>query len=179
MSLLAPVEPVIGRPADKSGQVGPATLVTCWAGSRPSCSATAPSPSSMTGKAPRRENDTVPMPPLRERLAYEALAQHHCKIKHRHPRELFADDATGGERLRAQAAGLSLDYSKNRITEENLGLLCQMAQESAVEQRRDAMFAGEHINVSENRSVLHVALRMPKGTSLVADGVDVVAQEHM
>ena len=120
----------------------------------------------------------MPMPPLRERSAYKALAQHHSEIKHRHLRELFAEDPVRGERFRAQAAGLYLDYSKNRITEETLRLLCQLARESGVERRRDAMFAGEHINVSENRSVLHVALRMPKGTSLIVDGVDVVAEVH-
>jgi Glucose-6-phosphate isomerase len=96
----------------------------------------------------------------------------------RHLRELFAEDPARGERLCAEAAGLYLDYSKNRITDETLRLLLQLAEQSGLEQHRDAMFAGERINVSENRSVLHVALRMPKGASLVVDGTDVVAQVH-
>ncbi len=83
-----------------------------------------------------------------------------------------------GERLTAEAVGLYLDYSKNRITDETLSLLFELARQSDLEQRRDMMFAGDRINVSENRSVLHVALRMPKGTSLVVDGVDVVAEVH-
>ncbi len=116
--------------------------------------------------------------PLRERPAFEALANHHAKIAGRHLRELFAEDATRGERLCAEAAGLYLDYSKNRITDETLRLLLQLAEQSELERHRDAMFAGERINVSENRSVLHVALRMPKGTSLIVDGVDVVAEVH-
>ncbi len=116
--------------------------------------------------------------PLRQRAAYKALAEHHSKIADRHLRELFDEDATRGERFCAQAVGLYLDYSKNRITEETLSLLLQLARESELERHRDAMFAGEKINVSENRSVLHVALRMPKGTSLTVDGVDVVAQVH-
>jgi glucose-6-phosphate isomerase len=120
----------------------------------------------------------VAIPPLRERPAFEALAAHHSKIEGRHLRELFAEDPTRGERLCAEAAGLYLDYSKNRITDETLGLLLQLAEQSELERRRDMMFAGDRINVSENRSVLHVALRMPEGTSLVVDGVDVVAEVH-
>ncbi|MEV4617386.1 glucose-6-phosphate isomerase [Asanoa sp. NPDC049573] len=116
--------------------------------------------------------------PLRERPAWRALAAHHAEVGGRHLRELFADDPGRGERLRAEAAGLYLDYSKNRITDETLRLLVQLARECEVEQRRDLMFAGAPINTSEHRSVLHVALRMPKGTSLVVDGVDVVAQVH-
>jgi glucose-6-phosphate isomerase len=92
--------------------------------------------------------------------------------------ELFDEDPTRGQRLCTEAVGLYLDYSKNRITDETLGLLIQLAEESELEQRRDLMFAGERINVSENRSVLHVALRMPKGASLMVDGVDVVAEVH-
>jgi glucose-6-phosphate isomerase len=119
-----------------------------------------------------------PAVPLRQRPAWKALEQHHSEIAGRHLRELFAEDPGRGERLTAEAAGLYLDYSKNRVTDETLRLLIQLAEESGLEQRRDAMFAGERINVSENRSVLHVALRMPKGSSLVVDGVDVVAQVH-
>jgi glucose-6-phosphate isomerase len=120
----------------------------------------------------------VAITPLRERPAFAALTKHHSELVSRHLRELFAEDPTRGERLCAEAAGLYLDYSKNRITDETLGLLLQLAQQSELERRRDMMFAGERINVSEHRSVLHVALRMPKGTSLVVDGVDVVAEVH-
>ena len=118
------------------------------------------------------------IPPLRERPAFDALAKHHSELVGRHLRELFDEDPGRGERLCAEAAGLYLDYSKNRITDETVGLLLQLAEESGLEEHRDAMFAGARINVSENRSVLHVALRMPKGTSLVVDGADVVAQVH-
>jgi glucose-6-phosphate isomerase len=120
----------------------------------------------------------VSIPKLPERPAYQALAQHHSKMEQLHLRELFAEDPSRGKRFCAQAAGIYLDYSKNRITEETLDLLIQLARESGLEQHRDAMFAGKKINVSENRSVLHVALRMPKGTSLMVDGIDVVAQVH-
>jgi glucose-6-phosphate isomerase len=116
--------------------------------------------------------------PLRERPAYGALAKHHSELVGRHLRELFDEDPARGERLCAEAAGLYLDYSKNRITGETLSLLLQLAEQSELERHRDAMFAGERINVSENRSVLHVALRMPRGTSLIVDGVDVVAEVH-
>jgi glucose-6-phosphate isomerase len=120
----------------------------------------------------------MPTTPLRQRPAWKALEQHHHEIGGRHLRELFAEDPGRGERLAAEAVGLYLDYSKNRVTDETLALLIQLAQESQVEERRDAMMRGELINVSEHRAVLHVALRMPKGTSLVVDGVDVVAQVH-
>jgi glucose-6-phosphate isomerase len=120
----------------------------------------------------------VPISPLRQRPAYAALAEHHRKLQSRHLRELFAEDPVRGERFSAEAAGLHLDYSKNRITDETLDLLLELGEQSDLEQRRDIMFAGERINVSENRSVLHVALRMPKGASLIVDGVDVVAQVH-
>jgi glucose-6-phosphate isomerase len=120
----------------------------------------------------------VTIPPLRERPAFDALAKHHSELVGRHLRELFDEDPARGERLCAEAAGLYLDYSKNRITDETVRLLLQLAEQSGLEQHRDAMFAGERINVSENRSVLHVALRMPKGTSLVVDGTDVVAEVH-
>jgi len=116
--------------------------------------------------------------PLRQRQSWKALETHFLEIGSRHLREFFADDPTRGTRLRAQAEGLHLDYSKNRVTDETLRLLMELANESGLVQRRDAMFAGEHINVSEDRAVLHVALRMPKGSSLVVDGVDVVAQVH-
>jgi glucose-6-phosphate isomerase len=120
----------------------------------------------------------MPTTPLRQRPAWKALEQHHREIGERHLRDLFAADPGRGERLTAEAAGLYLDYSKNRVTDETLALLIQLALESGVEERRDAMMRGEPINVSEHRAVLHVALRMPKGSSLVVGGVDVVAQVH-
>ncbi len=116
--------------------------------------------------------------PLRQRPAWAALERHHDEIGQRHLRELFADDPDRGERLTAEAAGLYLDYSKNRVTDETIALLLQLAVESELAERRDMMFRGDRINVSEDRSVLHVALRMPKGTTLVVDGTDVVAEVH-
>jgi len=116
--------------------------------------------------------------PLRERPAFGALAKHHSEMVGRHLRDLFAEDPARGERFCAEAAGIYLDYSKNRITDETLSLLLQLAEQSGLERHREAMFAGERINTSENRAVLHVALRMPRGTSLIVDGVDVVAEVH-
>jgi glucose-6-phosphate isomerase len=116
--------------------------------------------------------------PLRERKSWQALERHHAEIAGRHLRELFADDPGRGERLTAEAAGLYLDYSKNRVTDETMRLLVELAAESGVPERRDAMFRGEHINVSEDRPALHVALRMPRDASLVVDGVDVVREVH-
>ena len=121
---------------------------------------------------------TTSVPPLRERPAWQALERHYEQIRGRHLRELFADDETRGERLTAEGAGLFLDYSKNRVTDETLKLLVQLAEQSELAERTQAMFSGERINVSENRSVLHVALRMPKGSSLVVDGVNVVDEVH-
>jgi glucose-6-phosphate isomerase len=120
----------------------------------------------------------TPKPQLRTRPAWKALESHHGDIGDRHLREFFADDPGRGERLTAEGAGLFLDYSKNRVTDETLTLLKQLADERGVAERRDAMFRGEHINVSEDRAVLHVALRMPKDRSLVVDGEDVVKQVH-
>ncbi len=116
--------------------------------------------------------------PLRQRGAWAALEAHHAQIAPRHLRELFAEDPRRGDRLHAEAAGLYLDYSKNRVTDETMRLLVELASESGLADRRDAMFRGEHINVSEDRAVLHVALRMPREASLIVDGVDVVAQVH-
>jgi glucose-6-phosphate isomerase len=116
--------------------------------------------------------------PLRERKAWQALRRHHAEITGVPLRELFAADPGRGERLTAEAAGLYLDYSKNRVTDETMRLLIELAAESGVPERRDAMFRGEHINVSEDRAVLHVALRMPRSASLVVDGTDVVRQVH-
>jgi glucose-6-phosphate isomerase len=116
--------------------------------------------------------------PLRELPAWGALSAHFEKIREIHLRDLFAADPERGERLVANGAGLYLDFSKNRITDETLLLLGELARARGVEERREAMFAGEHINVSEDRAVLHVALRMPRGRSLVVDGVDVVKGVH-
>jgi len=116
--------------------------------------------------------------PLRELPAWGALSAHFEKIRDVHLRDLFAADPERGERLVAHGAGLYLDFSKNRITDETLLLLGELARARGVEERREAMFAGEHINVSEDRAVLHVALRMPRERSLVVDGVDVVKEVH-
>ncbi len=116
--------------------------------------------------------------PLTERPAFAALAAHAEVVRPRHLRELFADDPDRGDRLHAEACGLYLDYAKHRITDETLALLVQLAEESGLRAHIDAMFRGDRINVSEDRSVLHVALRMPKGETLVVDGVDVVAEVH-
>src|SRR5271165_7126421 len=116
--------------------------------------------------------------PLPERKSWQALKRHHQEIAGRHLRAEFASDPGRGERLTAEAAGLYLDYSKNRVTDETMRLLVALAEESGVPDKRDAMFRGEHINVSEDRPVLHVALRMPAGQSLVVDGTDVVGQVH-
>ena len=116
--------------------------------------------------------------PLRERPAWRELERHHSEIADSHLRDLFADDPKRGERLAAEGAGLYLDYSKNRVIDDTLALLVRLAEESGLAERRDAMFRGEHINVSEDRAVLHVALRMPRDRSLIVDGEDVVKQVH-
>src|SRR6202044_1436558 len=120
----------------------------------------------------------MPATPLRERKAWQALERHYAEISGAHLRELFAADPGRGERLTAEAVGIYLDYSKNRVTDETLALLVELAEESGVPARRDAMFRGEHINVSENRAVLHTALRLPATATLVVDGQDVVAEVH-
>jgi len=116
--------------------------------------------------------------PLRERPSFQKLRAHYEGIKGRHLRDLFAEDPERAERFSAEAAGIYLDYSKNRITAETMRLLIELAGESGLEERRAAMFAGDHINVSEDRAVLHVALRMPKDVSLLVDGADAVAEVH-
>ena len=116
--------------------------------------------------------------PLSERQAWNALAAHHQSVRELHLRKLFADDPKRGERMTAEALGLYLDYSKNRITDETLKLLLQLAEESGLRERIDAMFRGEKINITENRAVLHVALRAPRGASIVVDGENVVPQVH-
>jgi glucose-6-phosphate isomerase len=117
-------------------------------------------------------------PRLRGLPAFQALEAHHRELRDAHLRELFAQDPERGGRLCGEAAGWYADWSKHRVTDETLALLVDLARACGVEERRDAMFRGEHINVSEDRSVLHVALRMPRDRSLVVDGADVVRQVH-
>jgi glucose-6-phosphate isomerase len=112
------------------------------------------------------------------RAAWKALEAHYTKIRELHLRKLFADDATRGERMSLEAVGIYFDYSKHRITDETLKLLLQLAEESGLRAHIDAMFRGDKINVTEKRAVLHVALRAPKGQSIVLDGEDVVPQVH-
>jgi glucose-6-phosphate isomerase len=116
--------------------------------------------------------------PLRQRSAWLALEAHLKTLDDTNLRALFARDPKRGERLRVEAEGLHLDYSKQRVTDETMRLLIELAKESGLGERRDQMFRGEHINVSEDRAVLHVALRMPKSATLVVDGVDVVSEVH-
>ena len=115
---------------------------------------------------------------LTGRPGWKALESHHTKVRDLHLRQLFADDPKRGERLATEAVGLYLDYSKNRVTDETLKLLLQLARECELRERIDAMFRGDKINITENRAVLHVALRAPKGTSIVVDGENVVPQVH-
>jgi glucose-6-phosphate isomerase len=110
--------------------------------------------------------------------AWKALDAHYAKLRDRHLRELFADDPKRGERLAVDALGIYLDYSKNRLTEETVALLVRLAAEAGVRARIDAMFRGEKINVSEQRAVLHVALRAPRGASILVDGENVVPHVH-
>jgi glucose-6-phosphate isomerase len=118
------------------------------------------------------------MAKLTETAAWQALQAHFADVKDLHLRQLFADDPARGTRFTAEAAGLFLDYSKNRITEKTVGLLQQLATERGVFKRRDAMFAGEKINPTEQRAVLHVALRAPKGSTILVDGKNVVPEVH-
>jgi glucose-6-phosphate isomerase len=123
--------------------------------------------------------ETMRPEPFNERPAVTGLASRAKDLKTRHLRELFHDDESRGDRFHLEAEGFYFDYSKNVIDEMTVELLAQLARESRVEERRDAMFAGAHINVSENRAVLHTALRLPKDATLVVDGVDIVAQVHV
>jgi glucose-6-phosphate isomerase len=115
---------------------------------------------------------------LTSRKAWRALKDHFEQIRSAHLRQLFAEDAERGERMTLEAAGLFLDYSKNRVTDETLKLLVQLAEESGLKQRTEAMFSGEKINVTENRAVLHVALRAPRDASILVDGENVVPKVH-
>lgn len=115
---------------------------------------------------------------LTEQPAWKALARHYQDVRDVHLRTLFADDPKRGERLTLEATGLYLDYSKNRITDETIALLCQLARDCGLGPRIEAMFRGDKINVTEDRAVLHIALRMPRLSSLVVDGKDVVPEIH-
>jgi glucose-6-phosphate isomerase len=119
-----------------------------------------------------------PIPPVSGPPAWNALEAHHEKVRDLHLRRLFAEDPGRGERLTAEAVGVFLDYSKNRITDETLMLLLQLAEQSGLRARIEAMFRGDRINVSEQRAVLHVALRAPRGATIVVDGEDVVPKVH-
>src|ERR1043165_2363838 len=115
---------------------------------------------------------------LTSRPTWKALQAHDQQVRNAHLRELFAQDPKRGERYTASAAGLTLDYSKNRLTDETLKLLLALAEAAGVAPRRDAMFRGEKINITEKRAVLHVALRASKGTAIMVDGQDQVALVH-
>jgi glucose-6-phosphate isomerase len=121
---------------------------------------------------------TADTEPLVERPVWKALEAHYDQVRNLHLRQLFADDPRRGEEMAAEAAGIYLDYSKNRITRETLGLLVDLAEAVGLRARIDAMFRGEKINVSEQRAVLHVALRAPRGASIVVDGENVVPGVH-
>src|SRR5580693_337687 len=116
--------------------------------------------------------------PVVKRPAWKALEAHSKQIQKSHLRNLFADDPKRGERLTLEAVGIYFDYSKNLVTDETLKLLLQLAEESGLKARIDAMFRGEKINVTEDRAVLHVALRAPRGQKILVDGEDVVPLVH-
>ena len=115
---------------------------------------------------------------ITHRAAWQALSAHYQQIKNVNFKTLFAQDAQRGERFTAEAAGLYLDYSKHRITAETLRLLLNLAEESGLRERIDAMFRGDKINLTENRAVLHVALRAPRDAQIFVDGKDVVPEVH-
>src|SRR5213080_4336935 len=115
---------------------------------------------------------------LTKRPAWKALKAHQKKIKSLHLRKLFDADPKRGQRMTVEAAGLFLDYSKNRIVDQTITLLLRLANQSCLRERIDAMFSGDKINITENRAVLHVALRAPLGASIIIDGKNVVPQVH-
>jgi glucose-6-phosphate isomerase len=121
---------------------------------------------------------TARFKPLTKQPAWKALAAHYKKMRERHLRDLFAENPKRGERMTAEAVGILLDYSKNRVTDETVKLLVQLAEESGLRDKIGAMFSGEKINITEKRAVLHVALRAPRGASIVLDGENVVPQVH-
>src|SRR5215475_4937274 len=115
---------------------------------------------------------------LTRQSAWKALATHYKEMGDWHLRDLFADDPQRGQRLTVEAAGVYLDYSKNRVTDETVRLLVKLAEECNLRSRIDAMFRGDKINITENRAVLHVALRAPRKTTIVVDGENVVLHVH-
>src|SRR5689334_6811191 len=123
-------------------------------------------------------NMSTAKPPLTQLPVWQALANHYRTIKDAHLRDLFARDPERGRRLAVEGAGIYLDYSKNRVTDETLRLLVALAEAAGLRERIDAMFRGEKINVTEKRSVLHVALRAPGDAHIVVDGRDVVPEVH-
>jgi len=128
----------------------------------------------MSAHTERITKMSAKLTPLTRRPAWKALVAHYKQARTRHLRDLFAEDPKRGERLTAEAVGLHLDYSKHRISDETVALLLQLAEESGLRERIDAMFRGEGINVTEKRAVLHVALRAPREVSIVVDGDNVV-----
>ena len=120
----------------------------------------------------------VQTPPLEHQPAWWALAADHERLRNVHLRQLFADDPGRGERLVAEGAGLYLDYSKQRVTDETLSHLLQLAEQRELRRRIDLVFSGEKVNLTEQRAALHVALRAPRGSSIVVDGENVVPQVH-
>ena len=131
-----------------------------------------------TTKAPATTHPTPPRPPIDETPEWRAMLEHHAAIRDQHLRDLFADDPQRAERFTADGAGIFLDYSKHRITDETVRLLLEIARVAGVEEQRAAMFAGEHINSTEDRPVLHTALRAAADRRLIVDGQDVVADVH-
>ena len=132
----------------------------------------------MTTTTQKTRRKTARIKPLVRRKAWKALKAHHKNIEAVHLRTMFADDPERGSRMTAEAAGLFLDYSKNRITDETINLLLQLAEESGLHERIEAMFRGDKINVTEKRAVLHVALRAPRNASIMVDGENVVPKVH-
>ncbi len=128
--------------------------------------------------SPKLKTKVPAIKPLAKRKAWNALKAHYKKLKPLHLRELFAADSKRGEKFALEAAGIYLDYSKNRITDKTLKLLVELAKESGLRERIDAMFRGDKINITENRAVLHVALRAPKDASILVDGKNVVPEVH-
>src|SRR6187431_490818 len=121
---------------------------------------------------------TSSLTPLPDRPAWKSLSAHYQQIKDRHIRLLFADDSSRGQRFTLDALGIYFDYSKNRISDETLRLLMQLAEQSNLKNRIAAMFAGERINTTEDRSVLHIALRAPRNSTIKVNGENVVPQVH-
>ena len=121
---------------------------------------------------------TAQIQSLSDRQAWKKLTAHFEEIRDLHMRQMFADDPKRGEQMSTEAVGLFLDYSKNRVTKETLKLLVDLAKESGLRERIDAMFSGEKINLTEDRAVLHVALRAPRGSTITVDGENVIPGVH-